>query len=118
MKDLKAFIAQARWIEGKATPGVWESDFCGDVWSLHSELQKWSEDDCFFRGSVGTTRRGPDSGDAAFIAFSRNNFLSMLDTLEAQAEAIEVMLKEFDENVAAARVCLERAAAILSGEKP
>lgn len=52
----------------RATPGPWQSDTCGDVWTIHSDFQKWSEDDYFFHGSIGTTRRGPDNGDAEYIA--------------------------------------------------
>src|ERR1700687_1323833 len=76
-------LAELDEAEKKATPRTWASDFCGDIWSEEITGNPLSEqDDLGAYKIIRTTTRGPDNGDGAFCALSRNHLRELLDEVK------------------------------------
>lgn len=86
--NLAKLIRELRECEAKATPGKWNSDGCGDVWTDAEKEFCPAMEQHLFR-LIGTTRAGPDRGDAAFIVLSRNSIFTLLSIIERQQKALE-----------------------------
>lgn len=116
MTAIQKFLSECREIEAKATPGNWDSDFDGDVFTdAPKELCPGMEPDlfhCFY--NIGSTRCGPDRGDAEFIAFSRNNFLKLVECVSVLSEACEYYIGRSGSRVA--QQTLEKVESILKSE--
>lgn len=76
-----------------ATQGPWKSDYCGDVWTESPDVpldDSQPEIGPLFR-TIGSTPKGPDNGDAAFIAAANPQ------TVTALVEEVERAHRERDE---------------------
>ena len=88
MIPLKQLRTEMRAASEKATSGPWESDQCGDVWSTTApkRYEEWAE--AYLFRTIGTTRTGPDPGDAKYIALANPaNLKRLLDALDAAERA-------------------------------
>ncbi len=101
MIPLKQLRTEMRAASEKATSGPWESDQCGDVWSTTApkRYEEWAE--AYLFRTIGTTRTGPDPGDAKYIALANPaNLKRLLDALDAAEEALREAREAMRESVA------------------
>lgn len=80
-------FSKLRELEKKATPGPWRSDSDGDVWTEAEKEYCPGMDQELFR-NLGTTRCGPDRGDAALTAEMRNTLPKIFEVLDLYEEAL------------------------------
>jgi len=72
----------------KSTPGPWDFDSCGDVWSKTEQRDTTDEEKRFFgkecfrtAKEIGTTPAAPDNPNAVYIAKSRTDFPRVVQAL-------------------------------------
>lgn len=89
LTPLQSRLEELKKLAGEATPGPWNSDYCGDVWTegLPAELDERLGMKVF--RMIGTTPKGPDPGDGAFIAASRTELPRFIEALEDAVKALE-----------------------------
>lgn len=94
MVTITELISQIEAAREKATPGNWDSDNDGDVWTDAEKAFCPGLDQEIFR-VFGTTKRGPDRGDAAYIALCNpENIGRLIKTLKKYREALEFYANE------------------------
>lgn len=83
------WLSEMERLEKEATPGQWKSDFDGDVFTTAEKEFCPGLDQNIFR-NIGTTACGPDRGDAAFIAASRQFVPRAIQELWKRDRALEI----------------------------
>lgn len=86
-------LQQLKSVAEKATPGNWYSDNDGDVWTdAEKEYCPGMEQEIF--RVFGSTKCGPDRGDAAFIAaLNPRTALALITLVECYEEALRKCAK-------------------------
>lgn len=88
----------------KATAGPWKSDYCGDVWTISGEVPHVNDGGMELFQGIGTTTRGPDNGNAAFIAAARTAVPALLDEVERLEEENAMLRGKIPEHLAPTKI--------------